>query len=311
MSAPPAKKFEYWPSLPLKDWQDTYATIHMWTQILGKVRLKLAPHINHWWQVTLYVTPRGLTTSPIPYGQRAFEVQLDFQDHRLVVLTSGEGAAAATMPLAPCTVAEFYGRFMDLMRSLDLDVHIWTVPCEVENPIPFKQDRTHASYDPEYVNRLWRILVQSDRVMNRFRSRFIGKCSPVHFFWGAFDMAVTRFSGRRAPEHPPMPNLAHFVAIEAYSHEVSSCGFWPGGGPITEPVYYAYAYPEPAGFRDFKVSPEAAYYHKDFGEFFLPYEAVRTSADPDGTLLAFMESTYEAAAETGGWDRPGLERAAG
>ena len=303
-------QFDYWPSLPLKDWQDTYATLHMWTQVVGKVRLKLAPHINHWWQVTFYVTPRGLTTSAIPSGQRTFEVQFDFHDHRLVVHTSGEGEKTGSFPFAPYSVAEFYGRFMDLLHSLDIDVHIWPVPVEVENPIPFKKDVTHASYDPEQVERLWRILVQSDRVMKLFRSRFIGKCSPVHFFWGAFDMAVTRFSGRRAPEHSPVPNLAHFVAIEAYSHEVSSCGFWPGGGPVTEPVYYAYAYPEPDGFRDFKVHTDAAYYHKDFGEFFLPYEAVRTAADPDSVILAFFQSTYEAAAVTGGWNRGELERPA-
>ena len=304
-------QFEYWPSLPLKDWQDTYATLHMWTQVVGKVRLQLAPHINHWWQVTFYVTPRGLTTSSIPSGQRTFEVQFDFLGHRLIVHTSGNGGKTGSFPLAPYSVAEFYGRFMELLRSLDIDVHIWPMPVEVESPIPFKKDTTHASYDPEHVTRLWRILVQSDRVMNMFRSRFIGKCSPVHFFWGAFDMAVTRFSGRRAPEHPPTPNLAHFVAIEAYSHEVSSCGFWPGGGPITEPVFYAYAYPEPDGFRDFKVRPDAAYYHKDFGEFFLPYEAVRTASDPDGLLLAFFQSTYEAAAITAKWNRDELERAAG
>jgi hypothetical protein len=300
---------EYWPRLPLDEWHDTYSTLHMWTQIVGKVRLGLAPHINHWWQVTFYVTPRGLTTSAIPYGQLTFEVQFDFHDHRLIV-SSGNGAVKS-MPLSPMPVADFHGQFMDLLHSLGLDVHIWPVPVEVADPIPFKQDRTHASYHPEYANRLWRILAQSARVMDMFRSRFIGKCSPVHFFWGAFDMAVTRFSGRRAPEHQPMPNLGHFVAIEAYTHEVSSCGFWPGGGPITEPVYYAYAYPEPEGFRDYRVRPDAAYYHKDFGEFFLPYEAVRTAGDPDGELLAFCQSTYEAAAETARWDRASLEYAKG
>jgi hypothetical protein len=281
----------------------------MWAQIVGKVRLKLAPPINHWWHVTSYVTPRGMTTSAIPYGQRTFEVQFDFNDHRLIVNTSD--GKTSSFPLAPYSVAEFYGRFMDLLKHLDIEVDIWPVPVEVENRIPFDKDVTHASYDSESVNRLWRILVQSDRVMKTFRSRFIGKCSPVHFFWGAFDMAVTRFSGRRAPLHPPAPNLAHYVAIEAYSHEVSSCGFWPGGGPITDPVYYAYAYPEPEGFRDFEVGPEAAFYNKDLSEFLLPYEAVRTARDPDGELLAFFQITYEAAAVTGGWNRSELERAEG
>jgi hypothetical protein len=205
-------------------------------------------------------------------------------------------------------VAEFYGRFMDLLGSLDLEVRIWPVPVEVENPIPFKQDRTHAAYDPEYVSRFWRILVQSDRVFQIFRSRFIGKCSPVHFFWGSFDMALTRFSGRRAPRHPPVPNLAHFVVIEAYSHEVSSCGFWPGGGPTQEPIYYSYAYPEPEGFKGYPVRPTGAFYSSELGEFVLPYDVVRRSKNPDQELLAFLQSTYDAAAETGRWDRVNLER---
>ena len=304
----PVSTFEYWPSLPLEEWQDTYATLHMWTQIVGKVRLKQAPHVNHWWQVPLYVTARGLSTSPMPYGQRIFEVQFDFQDHRLNVHTCGEGETTRSLPLSARSVAEFYEQFMGLLRSLNLEVRIWPVPVEVENPIPFKQDRTHAAYDPGYARRFWRILMQSDRVFQIFRSRFIGKCSPVHLFWGALDLAVTRFSGRPAPEHPPVPNLAHFVAVMAYSHEVSSCGFWPGGGPVQEPVYYSYAYPEPEGFKNCPVRPASAFYSKEFGEFLLPYEAVRRAKDPDQELLAFVQSTYDAAADTGRWDRVNLER---
>ncbi|OPY64212.1 MAG: hypothetical protein A4E57_03633 [Syntrophorhabdaceae bacterium PtaU1.Bin034] len=300
--------FVYWPSLPLKDWQDTYATLQLFTQIVGKVRLKQAPLINHWWQVPLYVTPRGLTTSAIPHGERTFEVQFDFIDHRLIVHASGEENASRSFALAPYSVAEFYGQFMDTLRSLGLQVRIWPVPVEVETRIPFDQDRTHAAYDPEYANRLWRILVQSERVFQLFRSRFIGKCSPVHFFWGAFDLAVTRFSGRRAPDHPPAPYVAHYVVLEAYSHEVSSCGFWPGGGVIEEPAYYSYAYPEPEGFRDYVVRPESAYYSSEMGEFILPYDAVRLAEEPDKMLLAFLQSTYVAAAETGLWDRTNLER---
>lgn len=300
--------FEYWPRLPLKEWQDTYATLHMWTQIVGKVRLKQAPHINHWWQVPLYVTPRGLTTSPMPYGRRVFEVQFDFLNHELVVHAFGEGEATQSLPLSAVAVAEFYKQFTDLLRSLNLDVRIWAMPVEVANPIPFHQDRTHAAYDPAYVRRLWTILVQSDRVFHIFRSRFIGKCSPVHFFWGGFDLAVTRFSGRRAPEHPPVPNMAQFIAIEAYSHEVSSCGFWPGGDLVREPVYYSYAYPEPEGFKNYPVRPESAFYSEELGEFLLPYEAVRRASDPDGELLAFLQSTYDAAADKGRWNRENLER---
>ena len=306
MSANLAKPSEFWPELPLDAWKDTYATLHMWTQIVGKVRMRLALPVNHWWHVTFYITARGLTTSPIPHGERTFEVLFDFIDHRLVIHTS-EGAFTS-MPLLSMSVAEFYGKFMDMLSSLDLQTHIWPVPVEVADPIPFEEDRTHASYDPEYAERFWRVLAQSDRVFHMFRSRFIGKCSPVHLFWGALDLAVTRFSGRRAPEHPPVPNVAHYVAIEAYSHEVSSCGFWPGGGPIPEPVFYAYAYPEPEGFRDFKVRPNDAYFSRDMGEFFLPYESVRKAKDPDRHLLDFLESTYEAAAVSGRWDRASLER---
>jgi hypothetical protein len=302
------RAFEYWPSLPLKDWQETYATLHMWTQIIGKIRLRQAPHVNHWWQVPLYVTARGLSTSPIPHGRRTFEIHLDFVDHLLVISASGEGGGSRSLPLSPLSVADFYEKCMELLSSLGLEVRIWPVPVEVDNPIPFKKDRTHASYDPEHAHKFWRILVQSDRVLQIFRSRFIGKCSPVHFFWGAFDMAVTRFSGRRAPRHPGAPNLAHFVAIEAYSHEVSSCGFWPGGGIIQEPVYYSYSYPEPEGFKSFPIRPASAYYSNEFREFMLPYDAVRRAKDPDEELLTFLQSTYEAAAEAGHWDRANLER---
>ncbi len=302
VSNPPAT----WPSLPLAAWQNTYATLHMWTQIVGKVRLRQAPLINHWWQVPFYVTARGLTTSPIPYGQRTFEVQFDFLDHRLQVQTSDD--AMASLPLSSRPVAEFYGQFIELLHSLDLEVPIWPVPVEVADPIPFPQDRIHATYDPGHVRRLWQILVESDRVFHQFRARFIGKCSPVHFFWGGFDMAVTRFSGRKAPEHAPVPNTPDFVVREAYSHEVSSCGFWPGGGPVQEPAFYSYAYPEPEGFRDCPLRPASAYYSNDLREFILPYEAVRRAEDPDQELLEFLQTTYEAAAERGHWDRANLER---
>ncbi|MFL6197954.1 MAG: DUF5996 family protein, partial [Thermoanaerobaculia bacterium] len=289
-------------------WQDTYATLHMWTQIVGKVRLALAPPINHWWQVTSYVTPRGLTTSAIPYGTRTFAIDFDFLDHVLRITTSDGGIR--TVPLRPRTVADFYAAVMDALHSLGLEIPIWSMPVEIEGPIPFDRDVTHAAYDPDAAQRFWRVLVQTDRVLNVFRSRFLGKVSPVHFFWGAFDLAVTRFSGRRAPKHGPTPNIADWVVQEAYSHEVSSLGFWPGGGPVTEPVFYAYAYPEPEGFKEAKVEPAAAFYSPDLGEFLLPYEVVRTAASPDDILLRFAQSTYEAAAEAAGWDRAALERSA-
>lgn len=295
-----------WPELPLAPWQDTLATLHMWMQVVGKVRLALAPPINHWWQVTFYVTPRGLTTSAMPHGTRTFSIDFDFLDHVLRIAVSDGGSR--TVPLRPQSVADFYAATRDALRSLGLDVRIWGTPVEIEGPIPFAQDREHASYDPGAAERFWRILVQTDRVFTDFRSRFLGKVSPAHLFWGACDFAVTRFSGRRAPAHGPVPNIADWVVQEAYSHEVSSLGFWPGGGPVTEPIFYAYAYPEPEGFKDAKVQPEGAYYSPDLGEFVLPYEAVRTSASPDATLLAFAQSTYEAAAELAKWDRSALER---
>jgi hypothetical protein len=300
---------ESWPALPLKEWKDTCATLHMWTQIVGKIRLAKTPWINHSWHVTLYLTSRGMTTSPIPYNTRTFQLDFDFIDHRLLIQASDGGVRV--IALRPIPVADFYGEVMTALRGLDLEVSIHTNPNEVVEPIPFEQDHTHASYDANYANRFWRILVQSDRVLKEFRSRYIGKCSPVHFFWGSFDLAVTRFSGRPAPEHPGgVPNLPDFVTREAYSHEVSSCGFWPGGGAVMEPVYYAYAYPEPQGFKDYPVQPKAAFYSSDMREFVLPYNEVRHANNPDEALLEFLQSAYEAAANLGRWERDALERAA-
>jgi Family of unknown function (DUF5996) len=295
-----------WPSLPLAAWQDTYATLHLWTQVIGKIRLALAPKLNHWWQSTLYVTPRGLTTASIPYETRNFQISFDFLDHQLQIDTSD--GITKRIALAPRSVADFYQTVLTTLSNIGIEVRIWTMPQEVSEPIPFDQDYQHAAYDPEYAQRFWRILVQVDRIMTVFRSQFIGKSSPAHFFWGSFDMAVTRFSGRRAPEHPGgVPNMADWVTREAYSHEVSSCGFWPGGGSI-EPVFYAYAYPTPEGFRDYPIQPREAFYSSEMQEFILPYEAVRQADDPDAMLLAFLQSTYEAAANLGHWDRVALER---
>lgn len=298
---------EVWPSLPFDEWKDTYATLHMWTQIVGKVRFAQTPWINHSWHVTLYVTCRGLTTLPIPYGERTFQIDFDFIDHKLVIETSdGE---VRYIELRPRSVADFYRDVMAKLRELGLDIHIHTLPNEVADPIAFEKDEQHASYDADYANRFWRILVQTDRVFKEFRARFIGKCSPVHFFWGSFDMAVTRFSGRTAPPHPGgVPNLPDVVAREAYSHEVSSCGFWPGGGPVPDPVFYAYAYPAPDGFKDAPLKPGSAFYSADLGEFILPYNEVRKAERPDDMLLDFLQSTYEAAANLAKWDRQALER---
>jgi hypothetical protein len=296
-----------WPELPLAAWRDTYETLHMWSQIVGKTRLELAPPVNHWWQVAQYVTSRGLTTSSIPYGERTFEVEFDFINHMLSVTTSD--GAVASLPLAPRSVAEFYREYLELLRSLDLIVKIWPVPVEVQSSIRFPDDRAHASYDAEWANRMWRVLVQTDRVLKSFRGRFLGKASPVHFFWGSFDLAATRFSGRRAPLHPGgAPNLGNWVMQEAYSHECSSVGFWPGGDPIPEPVFYAYAYPEPEGFRNYPVEPGGARYDDTMREFVLPYEMVRTSSAPDDALLDFAETTYAAAADLAQWDRKALDR---
>jgi hypothetical protein len=295
-----------WPPLPFEAWADSCATLHMWTQIVGKIRLRESAPINHGWHSTLYVTARGLTTSPIPHGLRTFQIDFDFIDHALVIeVSDGQTARVA---LEPQTVASFYRRVMDALRALDLDVSIYARPNEVADPIPFDRDEVHRAYDAAAVNRFWRVLVQSDRVFKQFRSSFIGKCSPVHLFWGALDLAVTRFSGRTAPEHPGgIPNLPDRVTREAYSHEVSSGGFWAGGGPIAYPAYYAYAYPEPAGFAGAEVRPSQAFYSTDLHEFILPYDAVRTSADPDRTLLEFLQSTYVAAADLARWDRAALE----
>jgi hypothetical protein len=298
---------ETWPSLPLKAWSDTCATLHLWAQIAGKVRLVQTPWVNHAWHATLYVTSRGLTTSPIPYGARTFEIDFDFIEHRLGIRASDGGCGG--FALEPLPVAAFYTRLLAELDRLGLQVTIHGKPNEIPDPIPFEQDDVHRAYDPEYANRFWRILVQADRVFKIFRARFGGKCSPVHFFWGAPDLAVTRFSGRRAPPHPGgVPNLPDWVTRDAYSHEVSSAGFWTGGGSLPYPVFYSYAYPEPAGFADASVTPSGAFYSADFREFILPYDVVRTSEAPDATILEFLQSTYEAAARLSGWDRAALER---
>jgi len=293
-----------WPALPLKEWEPTRATLHMWVQMVGKVRIALSPLINHWWDATLYVNNSGLTTSLIPYGQRAFEIQFDFQRHILEIRTC-DGMSRA-IELAPKSVAQFYQEFMSALASLGIDVKIWPMPVEIPNPIRFDQDRIHASYDPEYVNRFWRALVSVDSVFKEFRSRFIGKSSPVHLFFGSFDLAVTRFSGRRAPERPG----ADAGTREAYSHEVISAGFWPGNEGVIDAAFYAYAAPEPAGFGEAKLRPAAAFYNKQMSEFFLPYEDVRRSMDPRADLLDFLQTSYEAAATRAGWDRASLERPA-
>jgi hypothetical protein len=307
---PPRPDSNAWPSLPLDTWQDTLDTLHMWTQVVGKTRLALAPMVNHWWQVPLYLSARGLTTSRIPHGTRGFEVELDFLDHRLVVDTD-DGARWA-MPLEPRSVADFYGEYVAGLRALGLEVPIWPVPVEVEVAIPFSEDDRHHSYHPEAANRFWRALAQADRVLHQFRGRFLGKCSPVHFFWGSFDLACTRFSGRVAPEHPGgIPNLADRVAREAYSHECISAGWWPGtrGSSVAEPAFYAYIYPEPPGAADAPVRPADARYDDALREWVLPYERVRTADDPDREALEFFQSTYDAAADLGAWDRDRLERA--
>lgn len=297
-----------WPALPLDEWQDTYATLHRWSQIVGKVRLARMPWINHSWHVTLYVTSRGLTTSAIPCGARSFQIDFDFIDHQLPIRTSdGEVRSVA---LRPRSVADFYRELMAQLRDLGIETAIHPRPNEVEDPTPFPEDEQHASYDAGAANRFWRVLVQTERVLTAFRARFIGKCSPVHFFWGSFDLAVTRFSGRPAPPHPGgVPNLPDRVAREAYSHEVSSAGFWPGGGGISYPAFYSYAYPEPEGYRDAPVRPSGAFYSSELREFLLPYDEVRRAGAPDEALLEFLESTYLAAADPGRWDRSALERA--
>jgi hypothetical protein len=296
-----------WPKLPeLPAWQGTCETVHMWTQVVGKIRLALSPWINHSWGSTLYVTTRGLATSPIPYGTDAFEITFDFIDHELRITTSS--GDKRTFALKPMTVADFYDKTMQSLRELGIEVTIFTRPTEVVDAIPFEKDEQHASYDADAVHRFWRALVQVDRVFKAFRARFIGKASPVHFFWGAFDLAATRFSGRVAPRHPGgAPNCADWVMEEAYSHALASAGFWPGAG-LGEAAFYAYAYPEPHGYRTARCKPEAAYFSETLGEFILPYSAVQAARDPDQVLLDFLQSTYETAADLAAWDRAAVER---
>ena len=290
------------PALPFDSWKETLATLHMWAQIIGKVRLKLCPLVNHWWNVPFYVTARGMTTSAMPYQQRGIEVRFDFIDHT-VAIESSEGRVV-TMALVPQSVAEFYEKFMAALAELGVSVKIWTMPREIPDPTPFEQDHIHSAYDREAVHKFWRILVWVDQVLKEFRAGFVGKASPVHFFWGSFDLAVTRFSGRVAPER----SGADTVTREAYSHEVSSAGFWPGGGEITGPAFYSYAAPEPLGFAQQRVRPQAAFYHPQMKEFLLMYDDVRAAAFPKAALMEFLQSTYDAAADLGKWDRKALER---
>jgi hypothetical protein len=296
-----------WPALPLAEWADSYATLHMWMQIVGKIRMVQTPPVNHWWHVTLYVSSRGLTTSEVPALPRAFEIEFDFVDHWLVIRCNDGNTRR--MQLRPRSVADFYRELRGHLRDLGIDAPIYPRPNEVADAIPFDRDERHASYDPEFVTRFWRVLVSADRVFRKFRSSFLGKCSPIHVFWGAPDLAVTRFSGRTAPPHPGgVPNLPDSVAREAYSHEVSSAGFWPGGGVVDYPAFYSYAYPEPQGFAAAAVAPSAAFYSNDLREYILPYDAVREAAAPEAVLLEFLQSTYVAAADAGKWDRVALER---
>jgi hypothetical protein len=290
-----------WPALPLESWQDTYATLHMWTQVVGKIRLRLTPLVNHWWNVPLYVTARGLTTSAIPYGDRSFELRFDFIQHQLVLETSD--AIVKKLPLEPRSVADFYAQCFDMLRSAGINVNIWPMPVEIPSPIRFDQDRQHGSYDPESATKFWRILISVDAVFQQFRSQFIGKSSPVHFFWGSFDLAVTRFSGRKAPPREG----ADSITREAYSHEVSSVGFWPGAG-FAGPAFYSYMAPEPQGFREAHVQTAAARYDQTLSEFIVMYDDIRTDPSPTHALLSFCQSTYEAGAKAANWDRDSLER---
>jgi hypothetical protein len=306
---------EVWPALPLAEWQDTYATLHMWTQIVGKIRLAQTPLINHWWNVPLYVTARGLTTSAMPYHSRSLEIDFDFIDHQLLVKC--DDGATESLPLVPRSVADFYCEVMRILGGLGIEVKIWPVPVEVQDPVPFEQDYKNASYDPEYANRFWRILVQTDKVFTEFRSRFLGKCSPVNFYWGSFDLAVTRFSGRRAPEREG----ADVITREAYSHEVISHGFWPGqrasgpversksDGAIHAPAFYSYAAPEPPGLSEASIRPQEAFYSGQLKEFILLYGDVRRADSPEALLMDFLQSTYDAGADLAKWDRASLERA--
>lgn len=303
-----------WPALPLAEWETTYATLHMWSQIVGKVRLSLTPLLNHWWNVPFYVTPRGLTTSIIHYEERSFSIEFDFIKHQLLI--NRDDGVTGALALVPCPVADFYSKFLTTLREMGFEVKIRPVPSEVEDPILFNEDYRNRAYDGEFSNRLWRILLQTDKVFNEFRARFIGKCSPVHFFWGSFDLAVSRFSGRRAPERKG----ADFITREAYSHEVISHGFWPGkrtsgaverekaAGSVNAPAFYAYAVPEPPGFEKAGISPPQAFYNPDMKEWILLYDDVRMAASPEKMLLDFLQSTYEAGADLAGWDRTALER---
>lgn len=292
-----------WPSLRLSDWQDTHDTLHMWMQIVGKTRLALSPRENHWWHVPLYVTARGLATSPIPYRSRAFDVEFDFIDHRVLVNTSD--GATRSIALRPQAVSDFYHEYIGTLETLGITVKIWPVPVEVDAPIPFLEDRRHASYDPERAQRFFHMLLHANRILTRFKGRFLGKTSPVHFFWGAFDLALTRFSGRRAPE--PKETESPMLR-EAMSHEEISFGFWPGSGAVAEPAFYAYVRPEPASLPATSVRPEPAYYSRELANFILPYEAVRPLASPDGAVLDFYQSVYDAGADQAGWDRAALDR---
>ncbi|MGE5469453.1 MAG: DUF5996 family protein [Bacteroidota bacterium] len=299
---------EHWPPLPYAEWRETSATLHLWTQIVGKIRGARTPWLNHSWHVPFYLTTRGLTTSPIPCGERCFEIDFDFITHRLLI--HRDDGELRSLPLEPRPVADFYREFMAQLNSLGLETTIHPVPNEVLEAIPFAEDTVHAAYDAAAAHRFWRVLVQADRVLKQFRSEFIGKCSPVHFFWGSFDLAVTRFSGRRAPPHPGgVPNCPDWVTRDAYSHEVSSCGFWPGNDAMPFPLFYAYAYPQPPGYSTTRLRPDAASYDNALGEFILPYDAVRQAASPVSTLLDFLHDSYGAAASLGDWDRTTLERA--
>ena len=299
-----------WHSLPFGAWRDTCETLRLWTQIVGKIRLRQTPWLNHSWHVPLYVTARGLTTSVIPYGDRSFEMLFDFNDHALRIDVSD--GARRQVALRARSVADFHSALLQQLADLEMPVTLNELPCEIAGAIPFGTDRQHAAYDPEYAHRFWQVLLQCDRVLKQFRTGFVGKNSPVHFFWGSFDLAVTRFSGRSAPPFTgQVPGIATAVMREAYSHEVSSAGFWPGGNGIDYPAFYSYAYPVPPDFHARPVSPEGAFFSDTLGEFLLPYEVVRTASDPDATLMAFLQSTYEAAAESAHWDRASLERPTG
>jgi hypothetical protein len=296
-----------WPALPYDSWKDTYTTVHLWTQIAGKIRLAQTPWINHSWSVALYVTSRGLTTSPIPHSTRPFQIDFDFVEHALEI--RADRSPIRRIALEPRPVADFYSEVMRTLEGMELAVDVSPMPCEIEGAIPLSEDRTHRAYDPDAAHRFFQALSRTHGLLQEFRAHFLGKASPVHFFWGSFDLAATRFSGRPAPPHPGgSPHLPDWVAREAYSHEVSSCGFWPGGGTLPYPLFYSYAYPEPEGFRAARIAPRDAFYDAEFGEFILPYDRVRESSAPDETLTSFFQSTYAAAADLARWDRAVLER---